>query len=127
MHYFFIDIVIVQLLLLSYNFTFEKTLQITLLYLKVLKKRFQSLSYQFTKHQKLSKWQHHLMLKIFILEFFNTNCFVIFPLKFYFLFHPYIYPPESQENNKDTIHRASTYADLFTEMPRFCYLAEIFI
>ena len=39
----------------------------------------------------------------------------------------YIYPSDSQESAEGAIHRASSYPELFPEMPRYCCPLEILI
>ena len=55
------------------------------------------------------------------ITFYNlclSKCFTAL----YFYFDLFIYPPDSQESDGGTIHRASNYPDLLPEMPRYCFL-----
>ena len=46
--------------------------------------------------------------------------------KLYVSFYVYIYPPDLQESNRGTIHRASNYPDLLSQMSGYCCPIEIF-
>ena len=45
---------------------------------------------------------------------------------FHFI-HLYIYPPDSQESDRDAIYTASNNTTLLPEIPKYCCSFEIFI
>ena len=43
-----------------------------------------------------------------------------------FSFHFYVFSFGLQKSIRDTIHKVTNYSNLLPEMPRYCYLVEIF-